>query len=79
MVLPLLELWKISKSSSSPNFNLSLSPNVAVEPNDTSPVKVDIPLTFKVVKSVGPTLYLSVPDPTVPLVSLLTISIQLPA
>ena len=54
MVLPLLELWKISKSSSSPNFNLSSSPNVAVEPNDTSPVKVDIPDTLREVAVVTP-------------------------
>ena len=44
-----------------------------------APANVDMPEIFKVVKSTGPTLYLSVPVPTVPDVSLLTISIQLPA
>ena len=44
----------------------------------TLPPYVDIPDTSKVVRSVGPILNLSVPVPTVPFISLLTNSYQLP-
>ena len=41
--------------------------------------KVVIPVTFRLVASRAPMLYLSVPVPTVPVVSLLTNSYQPPA
>ena len=43
----------------------------------TTPTKVETPDMFKVVTFVGPILYLSVPTPIVPFISLLTNSYQL--
>ena len=53
--------------------------SVSASPKFTSPLNVEIPVMFIEVPSIAPTLYLSVPVPTVPLVSLLTISTHAPA
>ena len=65
----------ISLSSVTPIWTLSIfAPSFA----SIAPVNVDTPVTFNWSVSNSCILYISVPVPTIPVISLSTISIQLP-